>query len=149
MAADTSFADLSRLSSMMAADGFMSREFGSRGDRLVFFNGIVIHGFITILLVVMFKGETHAPIPLYAVSPFLSFTLSLTRIVLPWFKLRGKSWIGNMLINGLGAVTTVVLPEFVPERWWQHLLHNQTAWLIKSVLLFKRGVVSTSVVLPG
>jgi hypothetical protein len=43
------------------------------------------------------------------------------------------------------GVITVVLPEFVPSRWWHHLLHNQTALLIKSILLFKKGVVSTSV----
>lgn len=43
------------------------------------------------------------------------------------------------------GVITVILPEFVPSRWWHHLLHNQTALLIKGLLLFKRGVVSTSV----
>jgi amino acid transporter len=40
---------------------------------------------------------------------------------------------------------TVVLPEFVPARWWQHLLHNQTALLIKGALLFRPRVVVTSV----
>jgi amino acid transporter len=43
------------------------------------------------------------------------------------------------------GVITVILPEFVPSRWWEHLLHNQTAWLLKGILLFKKGVVSTSV----
>ncbi len=43
------------------------------------------------------------------------------------------------------GVITVVLPEFVPSRWWHNLLHNQTALFIKGVLLFKKGVVSTSV----
>jgi hypothetical protein len=42
-------------------------------------------------------------------------------------------------------VVTIVLPEFVPARWWQHLLHNQSAWLIKGALLFRRGKVVTSV----
>ncbi len=40
---------------------------------------------------------------------------------------------------------TVVLPEFIPGRWWHHLLHNQTALMLKGLLLFKRGVVVTSV----
>ena len=40
---------------------------------------------------------------------------------------------------------TVVLPEFVPARWWQHLFHNQRALLIKGALLFKPNVVVTSV----
>jgi amino acid transporter len=42
-------------------------------------------------------------------------------------------------------MVTIVLPEFVPARWWQHLLHNQTALLIKGALLFRRGVVVTNV----
>jgi hypothetical protein len=40
---------------------------------------------------------------------------------------------------------TVVLPEFIPARWWQHLLHNQQALLIKGALLFKPRLVVTSV----
>ena len=37
-----------------------------------------------------------------------------------------------------GQLATVVLPEFIPGRWWQSLLHNQTAWLIKAALLYHR-----------
>ena len=44
-----------------------------------------------------------------------------------------------------GDIITVVLPEFVPARWWEHLLHNQTALLIKGALLFRRRTVVTSV----
>jgi hypothetical protein len=40
---------------------------------------------------------------------------------------------------------TVVLPEFVPSRWWHHLLHNQRALLIKAALLFKPNTVVVSV----
>ena len=40
---------------------------------------------------------------------------------------------------------TIVLPEFIPARWWQHLLHNQRALLIKGALLFRPRVVVTSV----
>ena len=43
------------------------------------------------------------------------------------------------------AYLTVVLPEFVPHRLWQHLLHNQHALLIKGALLFKPNVAVTSV----
>jgi hypothetical protein len=42
-------------------------------------------------------------------------------------------------------VITVVLPEFVPARWWHNLLHNQTALLIKGALLFRKNRVVTSV----
>jgi hypothetical protein len=37
-----------------------------------------------------------------------------------------------------GQLATVILPEFVPARWWQALLHNQTTWLIKTALLYRR-----------
>jgi hypothetical protein len=40
---------------------------------------------------------------------------------------------------------TVILPEFVPRKWWQHLLHNQRALLIKGALLFRPNTVVTSV----
>jgi len=40
---------------------------------------------------------------------------------------------------------TIILPEFVPARWWQHLLHNQRALLIKGALLFRPNTVVTSV----
>ena len=43
------------------------------------------------------------------------------------------------------AYITLVLPEFVPSRWWHHLLHNQRALLIKGALLFRPNVVVTSV----
>ncbi|MBI3325674.1 MAG: APC family permease [Nitrospinae bacterium] len=42
-------------------------------------------------------------------------------------------------------IVTVILPEFIPAKWWQQFLHNQTALQIKGALLFKRGVVVTSV----
>jgi amino acid transporter len=43
------------------------------------------------------------------------------------------------------AYVTVILPEFLPRRLWQHLLHNQHALLIKGALLFKPNVIVTSV----
>jgi hypothetical protein len=42
-------------------------------------------------------------------------------------------------------VVTIVLPEFVPAKWWQQLLHNQSSLLLKGSLLFKRGIVVTSI----
>jgi len=44
-----------------------------------------------------------------------------------------------------GDYMTIILPEFVPARWWQHLLHNQTALMIKAALLFRRGKVAISI----
>jgi hypothetical protein len=38
-----------------------------------------------------------------------------------------------------GQLATVVLPEFVPAIWWHGVLHNQTAWLVKAALLYRRN----------
>jgi len=54
-------------------------------------------------------------------------------------------YIDRMERQGEGRYLTVVIPEFVPSRWWQHFLHNQTALLIKAALLFRPGKVSVSV----
>jgi amino acid transporter len=289
LAANTSFADFPRLSSIMATDRYLPRQLSNRGDKLVFSNGILILGLFSAFLIIIFRGDTHALIPLYAVGVFTAFTLSQAGMVKHWFAYKGRGWIKSAIINGVGAVTTalvlfviattkfihgawiviiaipglvyltmkvhqhylsvadqltvacpvkepefkhhsviipisgiqnavvgaikyakalsndvssvyvcldpvetekimikwdqacmgvpliilespyrsvieplldyikeirdeypdgvitVVLPEFVPSRWWHHLLHNQTALLIKGVLLFKKGVVSTSV----
>jgi hypothetical protein len=47
--------------------------------------------------------------------------------------------------GGDNHIVTIVVPEFIPARWWQHLLHNQTALLIKGALLFRKNVIVTDV----
>ena len=66
-------------------------------------------------------------------SPYRSLTRPLLRYI---ERLRRKQ--DNDFV-------TVVLPEFVPARWWQQLLHNQSSLLLKGSLLFKKGVIVTSV----
>jgi hypothetical protein len=44
-----------------------------------------------------------------------------------------------------GQYMTIILPEFIPAKWWHHLLHNQTALLLKGALLFRRGKVAISI----
>lgn len=75
LAANTAYAGFPQLSSVMSGDGFLPRVLASRGDRLVFSNGIITLSIIASLLVVIFKADTHALIPLYAVGVFLSFTI--------------------------------------------------------------------------
>ena len=43
------------------------------------------------------------------------------------------------------GVVTIVLPEFVPAKWWQNLLHNQNTLFLKGALLFKKGIVVINV----
>src|SRR5256714_4132665 len=76
LAANTSFADFPRLSSLLARDRFLPRQFANRGDKLVFSNGIIILAVFASVLVIAFGGDTSRLIPLYAGGVFLSFTLS-------------------------------------------------------------------------
>jgi len=91
LAANTSFADFPRLGSLLARDRFLPRQFATRGDKLVFSNGIVILAIFASVLVVAFGGDTSRLIPLYAVGVFLSFTLSQSGMVRHWLKERARS----------------------------------------------------------
>jgi hypothetical protein len=42
-------------------------------------------------------------------------------------------------------MVTVVLPEFVPAKFWQQILHNQSGVLLKLALLFKKDIVVTNI----
>jgi len=47
--------------------------------------------------------------------------------------------------RGDDQMITIVLPEFLPRHWWQHVLHNQTALLVKGALLFRKNTVVADV----
>jgi len=109
LAANTSFADFPRLSSILARDRYVPRQFANQGDRLVFSNGILILSGFAIVLVVGFRGDTHALLPLYAIGVFISFTLSQSGMVRRWLRLREKGWQWRVWINGIGAVATGIV----------------------------------------
>jgi hypothetical protein len=109
LAANTAFADFPRLSSILARDGYMPRQFMARGDRLAFSNGIVALAIVAAVLIVLFRGETSALIPLYAIGVFVCFTLSQAGMVAHWLRLRGPGWRRRAALNGLGAVATAVV----------------------------------------
>ena len=109
LAANTSFADFPRLSSILARDRYVPRQFANQGDRLVFSNGILILSGFAIVLVVAFRGDTHALLPLYAIGVFISFTLSQSGMVRRWLRLREKGWQWRVWINGIGAVATGIV----------------------------------------
>ena len=123
LAANTSYADFPRLSSILARDHFVPRQFANQGDRLVFSNGILILSGFAIVLIVIFRGDTHALLPLYAIGVFISFTISQGGMVRRWLRLREKGWRWRVWINGVGAaVTGVVLltlaiTKFVEGAW--------------------------------
>ncbi len=125
LAANTSFADFPRLSSIMATDRYLPRQLSNRGDRLVFSNGILILGLLSACLIVMFKGDTHALIPLYAVGVFTAFTLSQAGMVKHWLTHKGKGWGKGIMINGIGTITTAGVLLIISVEKFTH-----GAWII-------------------
>lgn len=111
LAANTSYSDFPRLSSLLARDKFLPSQFAFRGDRLAFSIGIVFLAILAGALLVGFHGDTTSLINLYAVGVFMSFTLSQAGMVRHWWRLRHehKGWQRSMVINGLGAFTTLVV----------------------------------------
>jgi amino acid transporter len=113
LAANTAYADFPRLSSIIAADGFLPRQFSNRGDRLVFSNGVIFLAAAAAALIVAFGGVTTALIPLYAIGVFTSFTLSQAGMVRHHMKDHDPGWRSGVAINGLGAVATGVVALIV------------------------------------
>jgi amino acid transporter len=115
LAANTAFADFPRLSSFLARDGFMPRQFGFRGERLAFTTGIVALSGLAAVLLVVFGASVTALIPLYTLGVFLAFTLSQTGMVVRWRRRREPGWRRGLVINGIGALTTGVIALIVVE----------------------------------
>ncbi|MBO3463653.1 APC family permease [Aetokthonos hydrillicola Thurmond2011] len=109
LAANTSYADFPRLCYFLARDGFLPRQLSLLGDRLVYSNGIILLSICAAVLVIIFKGQVNAVIPLYAVGVFTSFTLSQAGMVRRWFTEKTPGWLSSAFMNGLGAIATAVV----------------------------------------
>jgi amino acid transporter len=179
LAANTSFADFPRLASLLAADRFLPRQLASRGDRLVFSNGVLILAILASALIVIFKGNEQAMLPLYALGVFISFTLSQAGMVVHWKRLRqadeakrrikeeeeihrteaadtgaasheaerlqaierdaGGNWLLSMAINSVGAAVSLVVlvviavTKFTHGAWAVVLLIPLIVWMFRSI----------------
>lgn len=123
VAANTSFADFPRLAAILARDGFLPHQLMNLGDRLVYSNGIILLATAAGVLILLFGGDTHALIPLFAVGAFLAFTLSQTGMVVHWAREKGRGWAVKALLNGLGALATgtalmiIAVSKFTEGAW--------------------------------
>ncbi len=129
LAANSSFAGFPPLANLLARDSYMPHQMAGIGDRLVFSNGIIILGVLAGLLLVIFGGDTHALIPLYAVGVFLSFTLSQAGMVRRWKTKKGPHWRKKLVVNGVGAVTTGVATIIIAST---RFLHG--AWIVVALI---------------
>ena len=141
LAANSAFAGFPHLASILARDGFMPHQMATFGDRLVFSNGIIILGFFACLLLVIFEGDTHGLIPLYAIGVFASFTLSQAGMVKQWLVKKGPHWQTKLIVNGAGALTTGIATIIIATTKFM-----QGAWivfvLVAILLLIFQGIRS-------
>lgn len=140
LAANTGYQDFPRLSSFLAQDGFLPRWLQNRGDRLVFSSGIVVLAIISATIVIVFRADEIAMLPLYALGVMLSFTLSqagMSQLMGKIGRLKPgesaftgvtkihyeKSWRWKKGLNIVGAATTgmvfiiLVATKFVDGAW--------------------------------
>ncbi|QGQ47751.1 APC family permease [Metabacillus sediminilitoris] len=117
LAANTGYSAFPLLAFNLAKDKYIARMFTIRGDRLGYSNGIIFLGAASILLIIVFKGQTEQLIPLYAVGVFIPFTLSQTGMLVKWIREKPKGWIVKLVINFIGALISflVMLTFFITK----------------------------------
>jgi len=109
LAANTAYNGLPQLLYLLAHDGYVPRQFSSRGTKLSFSNGIVFIFIAASLLIIGFDSDTHKLIPLYSVGVFISFTFAQYGMFKKWRSLKEKNWQYKCWINGFGAIVTCVI----------------------------------------
>jgi amino acid transporter len=149
LGANTAYSDFPRLSFFMARDGFMPRQMGNLGDRLVYSNGITMLGVLSAVLIILFRGDTHRLLPLYAVGVFVSFTISQFGMVRRWFRLRPRGWRRNATINATGGTVTfvvfmiILITRFVSGAWIVVVLLPGFALLLMRIHNHYQGVAES------
>ncbi len=139
LAANTAFAGFPQLSSNIASDGYLPRQLANRGDRLVFSNGVLILSGMAGALIVAFKAEVSALIPLYAVGVFVGFTLSQYGMCRHHLRLREPKWAQGFAINALGCFMTgvvllvVIVSKFTEGAWIPVIVIPVIVMLLKGV----------------
>lgn len=129
LAANTAFNGFPLLGSVLAKDGYAPKALETRGDRLIYSNGVIALGMAAIVILATFQADLTQLIQLYIIGVFVSFTLGQTGMVVHWTKLlktnpdnRG-SIIRSRLINITGATFTatvliiVTITKFTHGAW--------------------------------
>ena len=130
LAANTAYNSFPIMASVLGRDGYLPRQFGRRGDRLVFSNGVLFLATSSVLLIVAFDASVTRLVQLYILGVFLSFTISQAGMVKHWtLQLRTalaserRRILRDRVINAVGAAVTalvlviVVLTKFSHGAW--------------------------------
>ncbi len=162
LAANTAYNSFPILAAVLGRDGYMPRQFGRRGDRLVFSNGIIALAACAILLVIAFDASVSRLIQLYILGVFLSFTLSQAGMVRHWTRLLADPHTSRRaelqrarLLNALGALVTsvvlviVVVTKFTHGAWMVILAVPVFLMLMVSIKRHYRATDRRLVAAPG
>jgi len=129
LAANTAFNGFPLLSSVLSKDGFAPKMLQTRGDRLVYSNGMLSLAVVAGALIVVYQASVTNLIQLYILGVFTSFTVGQIGMIVHWRRgmrentIARKEAIGGLTINGLGALMTssvlviVTLTKFTHGAW--------------------------------
>lgn len=131
LAANTAFNGFPLLGSVLAKDAYAPKAMLTRGDRLVFSNGMILLALAATGILLVYQASLTQLIQLYIIGVFVSFTLGQTGMVVHWLRLlkngcpnRG-SVIRSLSINSFGALLTAVVLIVVTITKFTH-----GAWLV-------------------
>jgi amino acid transporter len=135
LAANTAFNGFPLLGSVLAADRYAPKALATRGDRLIFSNGVIALSITAIVILLVFQADVTTLIQLYIIGVFVSFTLGQTGMVRHWLRVlregtddRGAVWRG-LAINAVGAVMTFSVLVIVTVTKFTH-----GAWIVFIVM---------------
>ena len=134
LAANTAFNGFPLLGSVLARDGYAPKALNSRGDRLVFSNGMLILGAAAIAVLVVYQANLTTLIQLYIIGVFVSFSLGQLGMVRHWRRelrfcrtdaVGRRAAMAGLLINSVGAAFTITVLLIVTVTKFTH-----GAWLV-------------------
>ena len=129
IAANTPFVGLPILLSLMARDGYAPRYFKNLGDRLVYSAGIWTLSIISLILVIIFRGDTHSMLPLYAIGVFISFSLTGFGLAKHCLQTRPKTFVTDLIIFLFGGIVSfIVFLVFLITKF------TEGAWMVAIII---------------
>ncbi|NBJ14900.1 MAG: APC family permease [Dehalobacter sp. 4CP] len=129
IAANTPFVGLPILLSLMARDGYAPRYFKNLGDRLVYSSGIWTLSIIGLLLIIIFHGNTHSMLPLYAIGVFISFSLTGFGLAIHCIRDKPKNFRSDFIIFAFGgAISFLMFLVFLVTKF------TEGAWLVAIII---------------
>ncbi len=135
LAANTAFNGFPLLGSVLAADGYAPKSLRTRGDRLVYSNGVIALALAASLLLLIYRAQLTQLIQLYIIGVFVSFTLGQTGMVVHWRRELREGCadragaIRGLILNGIGALLTATVLIIVTITKFTH-----GAWLVFAIM---------------